>query len=286
MLGFKIFDGDESQITNSLIECAFNDNLALECALYNEKEEQFVEQMKQNELFLKNTNKSIHLNYQKATGNNIHIQKNYDELLKEIKIAKSIGIHQGVLHFLHGDYENHIASIQQKPLDRNLTIIHDIAVEQNFVFFIENTLICRRWDFMNNLINHRVIWDTIIKHNFQDKLGFCLDWGHVKAFTTDSLKIWLEFLSHLHKSGMPIYMHIHDNNAQKDMHCSLFESFEQKLYAFNHLQDSPFFELCTQIMPNYPNQILILENTSKKALAHYLWLKNYIAQHPISTIAK
>lgn len=273
MLGFKIFDGDAPDVTQQLIELALKDQLALECAFYNDNAHDFISRMRSNLPFLQNPHKSVHLNYKKAVGNNIHIPKYYANLLEEMQLAEQLGIHQGVLHFQHGHYEIHIPSLQPQPLRNNLTLLHQIANAHQFTFYIENTLIHRRLDPMNNLAQHRIIWDTILELGFEQRLGFCLDWGHVKAFSTDALAPWLEYSDYLRSKGMPIYMHVHDNNAQKDQHCTLFEGFEQQLHVLNHPIDPPYFDQIAKTQSEFASSILILENSTEYALDHYLWLK-------------
>jgi len=150
-------------------------------------------------------------------------------------------------------------------------------VSHDFIFYIENTYIFQHKHVINDLPNHRIIWDTILELGFEKNIGFCLDWGHVKAFSNDKLINWIDFAKYLKLKGMPIYMHIHDNDGIKDLHCSLKEGKELNLDSLNKAKDLPFLETLKNVKDFFGNDSLILEYKSNIAEEHYNWTKNNIA---------
>jgi endonuclease IV len=277
MLGFKIFDRDEDALLNELFELSLTDNLALEIALYNDNAEDFTNRVIKNPLYINNPNKSIHLNYLKYVVNNIKEEKHFNNFMVELEQAKKLLLNRGVIHYQHAhNTKTHLENLTIQALVQNLTLLHNVAKEHDFTFYIENTYIHQRKYFMNNLPNHKIIWDTVMDLGFHDKIGICLDWGHVKAFGDDSLDDWLGYVKFLKSYGMPIYMHVHDNNSVKDLHASLKEGYEQDFHQHNHEKDLPFIEMLKNTHEHFKNDSLILEYNSKIAAEHYYWTKEQI----------
>lgn len=278
MLGFKIFDSDPIDLTDGLIKLAHNEKLALEIALYGDNIEAFTQRVTQNPFYVQNKNKSIHFNYRKHVVNNIKEEKHYNNLIAEIQQAKSLLINCGVIHYQYaGHPKTHLENLTPEALRNNLTILHNVAKEYGIIFYIENTYIHQRHYFMNVLEHHRIIWDTIIELGFEDHIGMCLDWGHVKAFSGDSLTGWIDYVKELKEKGMPVYMHVHDNDAQKDLHDSLKTGQEVQYYLLNNPTDKPYIKVLDDITEYFKDDSLILEYTASIAEEHYIWTKNNIS---------
>lgn len=279
MLGFKIFNNDPVELTDSLIELAHKDNLALEVALYGDIIDEFAKKIIQNPLYVQNENKSIHFNYKKHVVNNIKDEHRYNSLLLEVQQAKNLLINRGVIHYQYaGHPQTHLENLTPDLLKSNLKILHSLAKEKNVTFYIENTYIHLRRYFMNELQHHRIIWDTILELGFEDRIGICLDWGHVKAFSGESILIWIDYVKELKQKGMPVYMHVHDNDAHKDLHHSLKMGIELEHHLFNHNNDKPYIEILKDIYNHFDSDSLILEYDADIAQEHYLWTKSKITQ--------
>lgn len=277
MLGIKIFDNDSESNLNKIFNLALKENLAIEIALYNHNQDSFIKMVENNASYNKIKQKSIHLDYRKYLVNNLSEQKYYNAFEEELMIAKKLNLSQGVIHYqTPKNYQIHLEQFKKENIIKNLTILHQKAKKENFTFYIENTFIYKHDHPINNLISHRILWDTILELNYQDYLGICLDWGHVKAFTEDSLSDWLDFVRFLKSRGAPVYMHIHDNNSQKDQHLSLKQSVELNLSQYNHQSDQNFIDMLCDIETEFKNDILILEYSSEIAIEHYLWTKQYL----------
>lgn len=275
MLGFKIFNNDPEELTNSLIALANEDGLALEVALYGTEIKEFTQRLLKNKLYVQNKNKSIHFNYRKSVVNNLKNENNYQNLMNEIEQAKSLLINRGVIHYQYvGNPETHLENFNLSAIKENLNILYKIAQQYNIIFYIENTYIYQRRYFLNQMIHQRIIWDTIIELNYQDYLGICLDWGHVKAFSGDSLTQWIEFVKELKSKHMPVYMHVHDNDGKKDLHHSFKTSEENNYYLFNNEKDKRYLHILKDIYQYFSNDSLILEYDAQIATEHYLWTKS------------
>lgn len=275
MLGFKIFNNDSPEITDKLIQIAQNDNLALEVALYGDNLEQFTQLVTKNSDYLNNPNKSIHFNYRKYVVNNIKEEKYYNNFLEEIQQAKNLLINRGVIHYQYaGHPTTHLENFTPEAIKENLIILYKVAKEHNITFYIENTFIYRIAYFLNELPHHRILWDTILDLGFQDKIGICLDWGHVKAFSKDSLIDWIDYVKDLKIKGMPIYMHVHDNDSKKDLHHSLKIGHDLQHYLTNNSKDKEFIDILSDIVDYFKDDSLILEYEASIAEEHYIWTKN------------
>jgi len=280
MLGFKLFNSDPIELINELILLAHEDNLALEIALYKDNSDEFINKVIQNPFYTQNKNKSIHFNYNKHVVNNLKEEKHYKNLLTEIVQAKKLLINKGVIHYQYaGNTKTHLENLTYDALKHNLVLLYEIAKEHNVFFYIENTFIYKRHYFMNKLEHHKIIWDTVLKLGFEDYIGICLDWGHVKAFSKDSLTSWIDYAKDLKQKGMSIYMHIHDNDSLKDLHLSLKESYDGKYYLNNHPDDKPYIYILNDIFNSFKDNILILEYKSDIAKEHYFWTKSKIINY-------
>jgi sugar phosphate isomerase/epimerase len=274
MLGFKIFNTDSQELTDNLIQIAQNDNLALEVALYGESIDEFIKIVNQNPFYINNPNKSIHFNYRKYVVNNIKEEKYYNNFLQEVQQAKDLLINRGVIHYQYaGHPATHLENFTPEAIKENLTILYKVAKEQDITFYIENTFIYRIAYFLNELPHHRILWDTILELGFEDRIGICLDWGHVKAFSKDPLVDWIDYVKYLKGKGMPVYMHVHDNDAQKDLHHSLKMGHDLQHYLKNNSKDKEFIEILSDIINYFKDDSLILEYQASIAEEHYIWTK-------------
>lgn len=271
MLGFKIFDGDPFFTTNSLVSQAYVDGLALEVAFYNQNAQNFISEMLHNPFFVSNPHKSAHVNVKNSVVNQLFIPEKKNGLLQEIDFMHQLSIQHAVIHYQNvSQFNEHLPQLMPSALEKNLKLLYQIAKDNNIIFYIENTLIFKRHHLFNNLENHRIIWDSILQHNLQSHIGFCLDWGHVKAFSQDNLELWLAFAYRMKQSKIPIYMHVHDNDAKKDLHLSMHDSEALELSKFN--KDAPFVHQLLDVMDDFSDSMLILETNTENALQHYLWL--------------
>lgn len=279
MLGFKIFDSDSIDLSQSLIALAHQDNLSLEIALYGDNINEFTQIVTQNPIYIQNKNKSIHFNYRKHVVNNIKEEKHFNNLIEEIYQAKALLIDRGVIHYQYAaQNQTHLDNITPEAIKNNLSILHCVAKEHGIIFYIENTYIHKRLYFMNELKHHKIIWDTILELGFQDNIGICLDWGHVKAFSGDSLLGWINYVKELKQKGMPVYMHVHDNDGKKDLHDSLKIGYESQHHLVNHETDKPYIEMLGDIHDYFKDDPLILEYNSHIAQEHYIWTKSHITR--------
>ena len=161
--------------------------------------------------------------------------------------------------------------LEEQNLEKNLHLSYQIINEFNIYVFIKKTLIHQRKSHYNNLSFHRRIWDTVLKLNLQDKIGICLDWGHVKAFSHDNLEDWITYCLNLREQGMPIYMHIHDNDSIKDLHETLHNG---KRRGFDKIEgNQPFIDVLSKYYQQFSKEILILEYRSDFAVEAYLEIK-------------
>ncbi len=279
MLGFKIFDRDSEELTNRLCELAKKDNLALEIALYGNNIPSFTEMITKNTDYVNNPNKSIHLNYNKYLVSTICQPQYWQQLMIELNQAKNLLIKQGVIHYqTPSNSAQHLEFWKINNMIGNLQLLYKAAKDNDFTFYIENTYILSRKHVLNDLPHHKLLWDTILDLGMHDRIGLCLDWGHVKAFSNSALSDWIEYAKFLQSRGMPIYMHAHDNDSIKDLHCSFKESEEREFPHLNHPYDKPYLEILNDIHQEFKKESIILEYKSDIAEEHYLWTKNKLEQ--------
>lgn len=274
MFGFKIFDNDPQEKLRELLYFANEENLAIEIALYNTVEdgEKFFHFLQSNKDYHSIKNKSIHLDYKKYIGNDIN-NENLHSFIHELSISQQLGITQAVIHYQEpSTFKTHLFHLEKEQLKSNLLKIYNIIKDYNIHIYIENTFIHKRKSEYNNLNFHRIIWDTIIELNIQDKLGICLDWGHVKAFSNDDLEDWILYVKSIREQGVHVYMHIHDNDSIKDLHETLHNG---KRKGFDKLPgNKPFLEILNKYYQEFQNESLILEYKSEFAIESYLEIKN------------
>ncbi len=75
-----------------------------------------------------------------------------------------------------------------------------------------------------NLNFFEIFFNEIIKFNMNQTVGFCLDTGHVRVFSQESLNQWLNLIHFLNSEKISIHYHIHLNDGHTDQHLSLSES--------------------------------------------------------------
>lgn len=274
MFGFKIFDNDPQDKIREILHFANEENLTIEIALYNTEEDtkNFKQFLLNNADYFNIKNKSIHLDYKKYTGNEIN-NENIHHFINELTISEDLGITQAVLHFQEpSTFKTHLFNLDSEQLKNHLLNIYNIVKNYHIHIYIENTFIYKRKSEYNDLTFHRRIWDTIIELNLQDKIGMCLDWGHVKAFANDDLEDWLLYVKEIRTQGVQIYMHIHDNDSIKDLHETLHNG---KRRGFDKLAgNKPFLELLDKYHSDFTDESLILEYRSEFAIEAYLEIKN------------
>lgn len=273
MFGFKIFDNDSEEKLQHLLNFAKEEGITIEIALYNKEEETlaFKDFLLHNNDYLSIKNKSIHLDYKKYIGGELN-QENIPLFKKELSIAKDLDITQAVIHYQEpSTFRNHLIQLEDENLVNNLRLIHNIVGEFGIHVFIENTFIYQRKSLYNDLAFHRKIWDTVISLNLQDRIGMCLDWGHVKAFANDDLENWLLYTQEIRAKGVKIYMHIHDNDSVKDLHETLHNG---KRRGFDQLAgNKPFLDILNKYYKIFKEESLILEYRSDWAIEAYLEIK-------------
>ena len=169
MLGIKIFDTDSESDLNNIFNLANKENLAIEIALYNHNQDSFMNIVIDNQKYKQIKQKSIHLDYRKYLVNNLQESKYYKAFEEELFIAKQLGLSQGVIHYqTPKNYQIHLEQFKKENIIKNLTILYNKAKEDNFIFYIENTFIYKHDHPSNNLVSHRLLWDTILELNYQD----------------------------------------------------------------------------------------------------------------------
>ncbi len=271
MLGIKIFDNDSEDLLNSNLSFCMQNHLALEIAFYNEKEDFFMNFLQNNLLFQQIKNKSIHLDYRRYIGGEIENPIFMKAFLHEIDVMKKLNIQHAVLHYQKpSTFQNHLKQLENDCLLKNLSLLYEVSNEHDIFIYIENTFIVKSKSQYNDLFFHQIIWNTIIEMNFQDRIGICLDFGHVKCFSNDSIEDWLEYCKVLKQKNMKIYMHIHDNDGIKDLHESLPDAIEKKI------SDMTFIQALKDYQPYFSNDVLILENNSHIAIESYHKLKKIL----------
>ncbi len=266
MLGFKIFDNDSPEILNKNIQFCFDKNLCLEIAFYNKNQDFFLAFLKNHPLFHRIKKKSIHLNYKNYIGGHLSSSpESVEKMMLEINWMKQLGIQDAVIHYQRPDtFKEHLFQLEPEQLINNLKLIDKIAQDNHIRIYIENTYIYKRKDVHNDLEFHQIIWNSILDIQAQSRVGICLDWGHVKCFSNDSLEDWLIYCKKLKEKNMIIYMHIHDNDTLKDLHLTLPQAKSLQY------QSSPeFIILLKKYQKFFEDDILILENQSDIAIQEY-----------------
>ena len=277
MIGIRIFENEPVNETKKLVKFAYDLNLAVEVSFYDGYNDTFINEMLEDKYYINNRNKSIHISRDYVAANIYNEPNIVNSITKEIEISKLFGIDKGVIHYTRGDKPLDTKTLYGNILEHNLINLHKIAINSNFTIFVENAIILKVKNPNYDLKGHRIIWDTILNLNLQDKLGICLDWGHVKAFTNDSLSEWLNYVEYLNNNGMKIHMHLHDNDGITDLHIPLKHAFEQNYQKYNHINDKlPYADFVGGINKKYKDSFLILENQSKFAKENVLWLVDRI----------
>jgi len=113
-----------------------------------------------------------------------------------------------------------------------------------------------------------------VKLRLQKHIGFCLDWGHVRAFTqNDRIEDWIDFAHYLRNNGLQIYSHIHNNDGYADTHTPLHDAQKQGYDAPSIFCESFVSEMALKMNSQFPESHLISENAACFAKDNYLWLK-------------
>lgn len=282
MLGLKFFDNTDALTLGAILALAQRDKLALELAVYNGRGIDSVQRLSAMDEYMQIKRKSLHLNYRLYTGSSLSTPDEVAGFEFEMWVARSLGISECVLHYFHRpDKAVGLEALSQPELSDNLHRLAQLADRRGVRIYIENTLIERRWDPCNRLEVMRSIWDTILEHGLQTHLGMCLDWGHVKAFTGgESMTVWLDYARQLFNAGLPMYMHIHTNDGQKDQHWSIPQGLELGCEGSKHPDDAPFLDLLACSQKIYESSPLILEYDAQRAVQDYLWTKRELQGRP------
>ena len=141
---------------------------------------------------------------------NTYLSKNdsyyYERLIEEIEQAIHLNAKKMVLH-LEKDISKRILSEEdilyyiQETISLFKMIYEEFPASKIITIFIENTF--SSLDFYKKLIL------TLKINNFN--VGFTLDIGHCKVWSSNSLSEWIDMAKMFHNKDIPLHFHIHSN---------------------------------------------------------------------------
>jgi Xylose isomerase-like TIM barrel len=219
----KIFSNDPTSLQKQVLDLV-GPHMGLEVALYGYAPFGVEESLRI--LALKTEVKILHLWQQKISlSGMLHQDKDcLQSLSYEMAQAKRLGISKAVIH--HGYAHNALAeTYQQNPehyADSVLPLLRH-ARQHGLILHPENTF--EGVDF------HRRFFKRLLDLGANHDVGFCLDLGHTKVFSSNSLDEWLSLIKELHASEINVHYHVHVNRGDIDDHLTLCEGHIEGLLS-------------------------------------------------------
>lgn len=210
--GLKVVDKNPSEI-NPILDYVLSTHSPLEVGCYF-GEETALELIANR---LKDTPVKVNTH---SNQNRIHIHNLHEThacFATHIQQALTIGSRYSIVHVSNYPTTCRVSngSTLRKRLSNNLQRAEELCTLYNYRLHIEN-------DFQS-ISFYRYLFEHIRDLNLKC-LHFCLDIGHAKIWSNETLSQWLDFAEELVREGFSIHCHLHANSGFGDEHLSIAEA--------------------------------------------------------------
>lgn len=200
---------------------------------------------------------NTHFNHYQATLFGLDRQE--AELHQQFTSAKAIGSAYSIMHA-------HKYSLSQRPafrealgehLVRQLRLLERFCTEYDHPVHIENTF--------HSLAFYRWLFELVERLELR-YVHCCLDIGHAKIWSPESLPQWLH---ELEGKGVRLHFHLHANNGLTDQHLTFVESESLGLNrADDYTQTWDYFTALAQLHQQFPDSRKVFEVKPALAVAN------------------
>jgi hypothetical protein len=217
--GFKFFPNNINDNNIKLINQLLIDNKTIEFAMYNAKED--IEKMKLFSFSAEKNNIVYHADYSKFDLTKYYTskEKNFilNNLINEVKNAEKLNASRMVLHI---DVSHPIPSSSISQInyfvDKTVVIFEKLyesyPATKNISILIENIFADKEF--------YKLLIFKLFNKGFN--VGFTLDIGHAKVWSSYSLNEWLELAENFIDNNIPVHFHLHTNKGDFDSHTPFF----------------------------------------------------------------
>ena len=146
----------------------------------------------------------------------LSLRDRQNDIIREVEYAKSLNSSYSIIHLAVSNPGRSVFD-QLEIMDRSLPLfaeLNDIAREHDYAFYLEN--IYYNIPFYRGLFNQ-------IRDEGLERIHFCMDLGHAKACSENTINEWYEFLRELQYHEQQIHFHLHMNYGRHDDHLSMIE---------------------------------------------------------------
>jgi hypothetical protein len=263
ILAPKIFANDPLPLQQSVLNL-LTPAMGLEVALYGYHP--FPLDVSERIRALPSSVKMLHLWQQRVSLSGL-LQRDavaMDGLDFELTQARHLGISNAVIH--HG-YSHHALEdtyLQHpKPYAEAVSSLLRETHLKGLRLHFENTF--------EGVQFHRRFFERLIALGFAADMGFCLDLGHTRVFSGDTLDDWLALVCDLRDAGVSIHYHVHVNRGRMDDHLTLCDGhFEALLDANPPWVTTDFLSWLQKAIDATPDAIFCQEHPAEKA-SEALW---------------
>ena len=140
-----------------------------------------------------------------------------DRLRRQIELSLQWGADYGINHlapFPLSRRPEHQDALFMRLMS-HLRTINRVCREYRFPIYIENTY--------HEVDLYRRIFSAVVQEKLE-YIHFCFDFGHAKVWSVQPLKVWIEFMLELDRSGRRLHFHLHTNRGLSDEHLSFLEA--------------------------------------------------------------
>jgi len=146
----------------------------------------------------------------------LSLREIHADIIREVEYARSLNSSYSVIHLASTNPGRSVYD-QLEVMERSVPLFAEldrIARDYDYAFYLEN-------------IYYNIPFYRGLFHQIQDKnlerIHFCMDLGHAKACSENTMGEWYDFLLELKKYRRKIHFHLHMNYGHSDDHLSMIE---------------------------------------------------------------
>lgn len=256
----KIFSNDSLELQKSVLNL-LKPHYGLEVAFYDYKE--FGDEVKTKIANLPSKQKIIHLWQSRVCLKGIkdNLPICVDSWNYELTKAKELNIDKAVIH---NDFKSTPLGIVDenkiKEYAQQVAPVLKMSCESGLKLHIENTFEDVRF--------FHIFFNELKSMGYHIYAGFCLDTGHTRAMTKNSLNDWFELIKMLVGMGISMHYHIHVNDGTYDSHTTLCEGEQRGMLApiEGWSEEGGFLYFFNKLTKLTPEAIFCQEHSSMDAL--------------------
>ena len=254
----KVFANDAPPLQHKVLSL-LEDHMGLEVALYGYTpfDSNVARKIRQIPIEVK----ILHLWQQKISLSGLlhRDEECLQSLTYELSQAKRLGLQKAVIH--HGYSHHPLVKMYQNTPEQYADVVLPLLKQvrqDGLLLHPENTF--------EDVHFHRKFFERLIAKGAAKDVGFCLDIGHTRVFSQNSLNDWLALVKDLHSAGVNVHYHIHVNRGSIDDHLTLCEGHCEDLLAPNPpWLDEPLLSWLQRAIDTTPNAIFCQEHPAEKA---------------------